>query len=262
MKVQTLISAMNQTDERLINKMNIQTDAILINQTSKFCSKNFKYNGKDIQMFSFDERGVGLSRNNALMRAEAEISLFADEDLRYVDGYEAIIIQEFERNPAADIILFNVPSTNVDRPTYIIPKKSRVRWFNSQRYGAVKIAGKTQAIKRANVYFSLLFGGGAKYSAGEDSLFIAECLRKGLRIYTSPEIIGYVSQEDSAWFKGFNDKYFYDKGVFFSALSRKTSWLMCMQFILRKRKMFQKEISFKKALFLMIRGTRALYQKY
>lgn len=261
MRVQTLISAMNQTDEKLIKKMNIQTDAILINQTNKFYNKNFTYKGKDIKMFSFDEKGVGLSRNTALMRADADISVFADEDLRYLDGYEAIIIQEFEKNPAADIILFNVPSTNIRRPTYTIPKRSRVRWFNSQRYGAVKIAGKTEKIKRANVYFSLLFGGGAKYNAGEDSLFIAECLRKGLKIYTSPEVIGYVSQEDSSWFEGYNDKYFYDKGIFFSALSRKTSWIMCLQFILRKKSMFQEKISLRKAFLLMIKGTGVLYKK-
>lgn len=260
MKVQTLISAMNQFDERLLNEMNIQTDAILINQTDKLSEKNFVYKGKNIKMLSFNERGIGLSRNNALMRAEADICVFADEDLSYVDGYETIILKEFEENPKADIILFNVPSKNVERPTYMIPKKSRVRWFNSQRYGAVKIVAKTEKVKRANVYFSLLFGGGAKYNAGEDSLFIAECLKKGLKIYASPEVIGHVSQEDSAWFEGFNEKYFHDKGVFFSALSRKTSWILCLQFILRKKKMFKGKISPIKAFLLMIKGTGVLYK--
>lgn len=261
MKVQTLISAMNQIDESLLNRMNIQTDAILINQTDCFREKSFVYKGKNILMLSFNEKGVGLSRNSALMRAEADICVFADEDLSYVNGYETTILKEFEENPKADIILFNVPSKNVERPTYIIPKKSRVRWFNSQRYGAVKIAVKTEKIKRANVYFSLLFGGGAKYNAGEDSLFIAECLKKGLKVYASPVVIGHVSQVDSAWFEGYNEKYFHDKGVFFSVLSRKTSWILCLQFILRKKKMFKGKISLKKAFFLMIKGTGTLYRE-
>ena len=34
-----------------------------------------------------NERGIGLSRNTALMRATADIILFADEDVTYKDGY-------------------------------------------------------------------------------------------------------------------------------------------------------------------------------
>lgn len=258
MKVQTLISAMNQKDESLISKMNIQTDAILINQTDKMSEKNIFYNGNNIRILSFDEKGVGLSRNNALMRAEAELCIFADEDLEYVDGYDSIIIQEFNLNPKADIILFNVPSTNIKRPTYIIPKKSRVRWFNSQRYGAVKIAVRTEKIKQANVYFSLLFGGGAKYSAGEDSLFISNCLKKGLKIYSSPKIIGYVSQEESVWFKGYTDKYFIDKGIFFAILSKKWSWFLCLQFSVRHRNLYKKNKTILEAFSLMLKGTKEI----
>lgn len=261
MEVQTLISAMNQVDEKLLDEMNIQTDTIMINQGDKFCEKKLIFKGKNIKVLSFKEKGVGLSRNNALMRADADICLFADEDLKYVDGYEDIVLKEFKTNPHADMILFNVPSMNSQRPTYIIPKKSRVRWYNSQRYGAVKIAVRTEKIKKANVYFSLLFGGGAKYNAGEDSLFIAECLKRGLRIYANPTIIGSVKQDTSVWFEGFNEKYFYDKGVFFSVLSRKISWILCMQFILRKKKLFKEKISPIKALLIMIKGTRELKQQ-
>lgn len=89
------------------------------------------------------------------------------------------------------------------------------------KYGAVRIAVRTQKLRQANIYYSLLFGGGAMYSSGEDSLFIAECIRKGLRVYTNPTLIGHVSQEKSTWFKGYTNKYFIDKGVLFASLSKR-----------------------------------------
>ena len=38
----------------------------------------------------------------------------------------------------------------------------------------------------AHITFSLLFGGGAKYSNGEDSLFLKDCLKYGLVVYAVP----------------------------------------------------------------------------
>lgn len=61
--------------------------------------------------------------------------------------------------------------------------------------------------------FNLLFGGGAKYSCGEDSIFLAGVLKAGLKVWTIPGYIGTVTHGDSTWFNGYTDKYLYDKGV-------------------------------------------------
>lgn len=256
MKVETLVSSMYQENYNLVSQMNIQTDAIIINQGNINKIDEFKYKENNIRFLSFNERGVGLSRNTALMRAKGDICIFADEDLEYVDGYEKIIVNEFLKNPSADIILFNVLSNNPERPNYIIKKQNKVKLYNCLRYGAVRIAIKTQKVKEANIYFSLMFGGGAKYSCGEDSLFLAQCISKGLKVYTSPEIIGCVSQEDSTWFKGYTDKFFIDKGVFFYNFSKKFSYLLCLQFVIRHYKLFKKEKSIIEAYKLMCIGIK------
>ena len=207
---------------------------------------------------SFAERGIGLSRNNALMRATADIVLFSDEDVVYVDGYKDIIVNAFIKNRHADVILFNVPSTNPERPTYIIQKNSRVRWFNCQRYGAVKIAARTEKLKQARISFSLLFGGGAKYSCGEDSLFIIDCIKKGLTVYANPTTIGYVNQKSSSWFQGYTNKYFIDQGVFFYFVSRCWARLLSIQFLLRHYNMFKKDKKIIEAYKLMLQGVKQL----
>ena len=63
--------------------------------------------------------------------------------------------------------------------------------------------------------FSLLSGGGAKYSAGEDTTFIQDCLKAGLRVYKSPKLIADVKQDGSSWFNGYTAKYYKDKGALF-----------------------------------------------
>ncbi|EPD52349.1 hypothetical protein HMPREF1210_01702 [Paenisporosarcina sp. HGH0030] len=256
MKMQVLVSTMHQTDHTILDKINLQSNAIVVNQCNYNKIEEIEYNGNNVQFLSLNERGVGLSRNNALLRTNSEICLFADEDIKYKDSYVETILQSFKENPQADIILFNVLSENPDRPSFVISNIEEVKKYNCLKYGAVRIAAKTEKLKQANVYFSLLFGGGARYSSGEDSLFLFECIHKGLKVYTSPNIIGYVSQKESSWFEGFNDKYFSDKGVFYYFLSKKWSRLLCLQFAIRHRKLFKDDKNWKVAYELMIKGIK------
>jgi len=254
MNLEVLVSTMHQNDHNILEKMNIQSDAIIINQCNRDEIEKFTYKGNSIKFLSFSERGVGLSRNTALMRATADICLFADEDVTFVDNYKDLIINAFKERPECDMMIFNVPSKNNNRPTYNITKVSKVRWYNCLRYGAVRIAVKTEILKKKNIYFSLLFGGGAKYSAGEDSLFIADCIKKKMKVYTNPIVIGYVSQEDSTWFKGFTDKFFIDKGIFFAALSQRLARIFCLRYAIKHRRLFKNGKSWVEAYKLMIKG--------
>jgi len=258
MNLQVLVSTMNQTNHNLIHKMNIRSDAIVVNQCNINKFEDFEYKRKKIKFLSLSERGVGLSRNTALMRATAELCLFADDDVSYNEDYENHIKQAFKDNPKADIILFNVLSTNIDRPSFVIKNYEEIKLYNCLKYGAVRIVARTEKLKQANIYFSLLFGGGAKYSSGEDSLFLAECIKNGLKVYSNPTVIGYVSQEDSTWFEGYTDKYFLDKGAFFFCLSKRWSKILCLQYVLRHYKVFNKEKSLLHALKLMNQGIKEI----
>ena len=87
MELQLLISAVNADPAALIRKMNIRSDAVLVNQCGKVSYEELSTEGYTVRVFSFDEKGVGLSRNNALMRADKDICLFSDEDIVYTDDY-------------------------------------------------------------------------------------------------------------------------------------------------------------------------------
>jgi len=258
MKLQVLVSTMHQTDHSLLDKMNIQTDAIVVNQCDRNEIEAFDYKGHRIQWLSLKERGVGLSRNTALMRADGDIVLFADDDVTYVDGYAQMILQEFEEHPESNVCVFNVPSTCNDprQKDYIAPKWKRLYLLNCFRHGTFRIAARREQILKKNIFFTLLFGGGAKYSAGEDSLFLADCIRKNLRSFESACVIGNVSHEESTWFKGYTDKYFLDKGAFYACFSKRIPYLWCLQFAIRRKGLYGNEKSFREACRLMREGIK------
>ena len=253
MKLQLLVSAVNQEPETLIESMNIRTDAIIVNQCDKHDYREFSVENGIVRFYSFKERGVGLSRNNALLRASEDLVLFSDEDIVYDDDYEQKVSEAFAMHPEADMLLFNMDVCE-SRRTYDIRKFGRVHWYNCGRYPTYSFAARRERLHKAGVTYSLLFGGGAKYSAGEDSLFIRDCLKKGLRIYCIPVKIGREQERESTWFRGYNEKYFFDRGVLYHFLYGKLAIPMSWRLIVAKKSFMCKEISAKKALALMKKG--------
>ncbi len=236
LKVQVLASVMNQDPDRVIQRMGLESDAVIINQCDRLGYEEVEHRGHLVRFYSFPERGVGRSRNEAILRADGDICLFADEDIVYEPGYAGAVAAEFQRNPQADMIIFQV-EVEESRRTYEIRERKRVHWYNCGRYGAVGFALRRESLLSSGVMFSLLFGGGAKYSNGEDSLFLKEFMDKGYRVYTAPVTIGReVSGGESTWFAGYNEKFFRDRGVLYRYLYGRLDWLMCLRFLLAHRK--------------------------
>ena len=253
MKVQVLASVMNQEMEPLVNRMNLDTDAVIINQCDRYSVEEMDWKGHKVRFFSCAERGVGRSRNNAILRADSDICLFADEDIVYESGYGELIAEEFARQPGADMILFNIEVEEARR-TYHITERKRVHWYNCGRYGAVSFAIRTDKLLESGVTFSLLFGGGTRYSNGEDSLFLKEFMGKGYKVYTAPVTIGREVAGDSTWFAGYNEKFFYDRGVLYHYLYGQLAPVMALRFLLAHRDSMCQEHSVKQAFRWMRRG--------
>ena len=213
MTLQVLIATMHQTDHSLLEKMNIQSDAIVVNQCDRNEIERFTYKGHNILWMSLNECGIGLSRNTAFMRSTADIILFADEDVSYLDNYPQMVVSAFEKNPKADILLVDleaVGDVNYPGKAYL---HHQVKWYNAMHYGAVHFACRRERLFQKGLSYNLLFGGGTKYSCGEDNIFLSDALKCGLKVWTVPGYIGTVTHGESTWFQGYTDKYFFDKGV-------------------------------------------------
>lgn len=255
MNVQVLVAAMRQTDHSLLEKMNIQSDAIVANQCDRNEVEEFEWNGHKIRYLNFAERGVGLNRNNALMRADGDICLFADDDMVYCDGYAQIIASAFEEHPDADVIVFNL--TEEEKTRYVIPKVVRVSYLNFLRYGTARMAVRNAAIRKHGIYFNQCFGGGTEHCHGEDNLFLADCLKKGLKVYAVPVFLAELTEErQSSWNTGYDEKYLKDQGVLYRTMSRKYWRLLCLQDAVRHRNDYG--MPWQKAYQCMVAGAKTV----
>ncbi len=247
-----LVAAVNKTVD-LFTQMNITTPCIVANQSVS----EGKFVIGDKVFISLNERGVGLNRNTALNRCTTKYAVLADDDQVFVDQYDSIIIDSFAKYPDADVLIFNIDDPSCSR--YIIKENHKISWLNFARYGAVRIAFKTESIHRKNIHFHQFFGGGAKFSHGEDSIFLADCLRNKLKIYGINQTIARLNEDDSSsWFTGYNEKYFYDKGILGYCMFKKFAYLFCVQDAIRNYRKYQSEISLLKRITLAFNGIKAI----
>ena len=262
MSIQVLVSAVEQDAEALARRMRLSSPAVIVNQCGGYSYREWREDGEKqdarsgrIQVFSMPERGVGLSRNTALLHASGDICLFSDEDIVLSEDYAAQIRQAYGELPDADMILFNVRVAPARR-TYWNENIHRIGYRNYGRYPAYSITAKLEALRCANVHYSLLFGGGARYSNGEDSLFLRDCLRAGLKIYSHTACIGEETERESTWFSGYHEKFFRDRGVLYHYLYGSLALPLAYRFLAAHRREMCREIPLRHAYALMREGVR------
>ena len=232
---EVLCVTMHQNDFSKIEQMNIQSNVVFANQSDCVRYDEFEFNGNTAKMITTNTRGVGINRNLALMYASADICLLADDDVCYYDGYKEKILKEFETHPDADIFIFHL-DTDSQRKQIKYESTKKCRKFSKMPWGGIRIAFRFSSIKKANVHFTTLFGGGALFPSGEDSMWLLDAKRKGLTFYVSKETIGKFSCNESSWFSGYNEKFFFSKGAFCMAMHKKTTNLWLKYYLFRYRK--------------------------
>lgn len=255
MTFQLLISSLNSEPENLIKTMNVKSDAVVINQCDKDDETALCIDGHNIKVLSRNERGVGLSRNLAIDNSTADILLFSDEDIVYTDGYEEAVLEAFESKKDASVLTFNF-DVDERRRTYYNTDSHQITWKNYGRYPAYAIAVRRKDIIDNGIRYSTLFGGGAKYSNGEDSLFLHDCLKKGLLMYSETALLGQETYRESTWFKGYSEKFFFDRGVLYHFLYGKVASVFGLRFLLKNKSTMLKEISLMKAFSLLRKGIK------
>ena len=236
-KFQILCVTMNQIDFSKIKDMNINSNIIFANQSNKVGYSELKIKNHIAKMITTNTKGVGINRNIALSYADAEICLFADDDVIYFDNLEDIILKEFVDYPSADVIIFHLESNSNERKLAKYSKTRRWKKYEPRPWGAVRIAFRLRAVQKANLWFSPLFGGGCVFPNGEDSMWIDSAFDANLKFYVSNKTIGYVDMSESSWFSGFDYKYFYAKGAFYQASYPRMIKIWMLYFAFRTRKM-------------------------
>ncbi len=262
-RLQILISSVNKNPEELLQAMNLESGGVLVNQLIGDNAplgitpgeKSCEINGQQFLILNRNEKGVGLSRNTALEQASSEFIQFGDDDIVYEEGYAGRIIKEFDEHPEADVLLFNVKAQE-GRETYWNEDFSKVSWYNYGRYPAYAICARREKLINSGVKYSLLFGGGAPYMNGEDSLFLHDALKAGLSIYRTTVFLGKEKKGESTWFNGYTDKFFFDRGVLYHFLYGGMAPVFGFRYLYKNRKVFCREKGLWKSYKLLCDGVR------
>lgn len=252
-KLEVIMATMRQTDFSLVEKLNIRCDVLFANQTdnNRYVETETEY-GK-ARMVSTTTRGVGVNRNIGISYSTGDILLFADDDLVYNSDMPQKVKKAFDELEEADVIIFGVNiSKNGEIYRTMLHKTGKLPVLKSMKYGTHAVAIRKSSLLRENLKFNELFGGGCIYSHGEDSDFIFSCYRKKLKVYAYEYILGITAKDESTWFKGFNEKYFYDAG----ALSKNTFGILSYLHMLRLaiKAKSQEELSVGKKIKIMLAG--------
>ncbi len=261
MKVEVLVATMHQEDHSLIEKMNIQSDCVVINQGDKEDNEDFEANGNRVKFISNKERGLSRSRNVALEYASGDICIIADDDVLYYDDYASKVIEAYKKLPHADIIIFDVPKTSNLGESKFGKKTMKLSFIQSMRINSVRITFRLASIKAKKLKFNNIFGAGSIYSHGEENIFIKECIKKGLQIYYYPERIAEVDDGDSSWFNGYDKEYFFNIGaIHYKLFGKVLYFLSAVRLLFRKRKSLV-DINIKQGICAIMAGKRDYKQR-
>ncbi len=243
--------------DNFLDTVNFRTDAIIGNQCDVNKNETFDFNGNRITVLSRDERGVGKNRNTVLLHSDADIVLFADNDVSYFDDYPEKIESFYKSHPDADVVIFNFKTQRGDGPVYdIVNKTKKAGLRDITKFGTTAISAKRESVLKKRISFSLLFGGGAKYSAGEDSLFLTDCYEKGLNIYLCDSTVGSVTHRESTWYRGVTEKLVHDRGALYAAVSPKMYRAVIRFHVFRHKKMYANIGLPKKVRKIMLKGAK------
>lgn len=251
-KFAILLSCMYEKDKSIIQHSNIKSDCVIINQCNEEnIERKCLINNNECLWINSKERGLSKSRNMAIKNCTADICLIADDDEIFPENIERIIVSAYKEIPQADIIIFDISNY----PKKIAKKVFKFKRLQLLRVSSVQITFKREKIKQKNIKFDEKLGAGTGNGAGEENKFLLDAYDKGLKIYHYPVNIATMIENESTWFTGYDEEYFYKRGM--STRYILGFWLSCVYavyFLIFKYSKYKNNTSFVSALRNIFQG--------
>ena len=246
MNCEILASVMNQKNcEKIIQQFNIseKNKCLIINQITEGINYEKNITTGNHRFFSVEDKGLSKSRNMAIEKAMGDICIIADDDVEYVENYEKIVKDGYSKYPDADIIAYHFKY--VDCKKYKrIKKEGRVGYLRSLGISSTQITFKRDSLQQAKIKFDENFGtGSGKCNWGEENVLLYDCLKAGLKIYYIPMMIAKKYDYGSTWDRSNTPEHFEKQGWLYYRMTRHFYWILGLQFAIRKRNIFKKEMT-------------------
>lgn len=189
----------------------------------------------------------------AISNAHGDICLICDDDEVFVPDYENAILTAYRDHPEADIIIFKM----ANRPPSFPDHPMRLRFPKTMKVSSWQISFRRERLLESGIQFDELLGAGTGNGAEEELKFLLDSERAGLVIYYVPVVIASVAQEASTWFSGFNETFFENRGATTRyILGPGLATLYAVYYVLRKKSLYQQNLSTRAAFQATLRGIR------
>lgn len=260
MTLEVLLSCMHQQDATIAKQVNLQSDAVIVNQcdtenTTEITFDNIAGDSCKIKFISTKERGLSKSRNMAIRNSHADLCLIADEDECLDTNYCHSIMKAFQDHQEADIIAFDFTVEGKPQKNYGKEVK-KIGYLSALRISSIQIAFRRQSIIDKGICFDEEMGAGTGHGAGEENKFLYDCLRNGLKIiYVPIHIVSLHERTTSTWFTGYNVEFYRQKGWATERYMGKFyATIFAFYTAIRKYSLYKKNCSFPAALKAMLTG--------
>jgi hypothetical protein len=200
-KLEVLICATNEKINYVIDNILPQLSDVLVLVSHQVTSDHFIVNHSWPKNVRYSvTRGVGAARNrnNCLKNMIGDICLLGDDDIIYSKNLRDTILNEYSMRPESDAITFQAKGLERWKKRFTHNKRS------VGQVAAWMITFKKDFVRKNQIFFDERFGPAAKYSQGEENIFLADIRKKGGVVNASPQIIvhhpdissGYIFNEE------------------------------------------------------------------
>ena len=209
MNIEVLVSCMNENAIEIIKRSNLEeVRTLIVDQCNKKRDCLTEIDDKHRVIYT-NTRGLSVSRNIAIDNAIGDICIISDNDEVFKKDLCSIVTKTYLMLPDADMVIFRIENINKIRGVSC----RRLKKLEMLKVASWMISFKKNSVKN-KVAFDPRLGAGTKNGDGEENKFMLDCYKSGLKIYYAPyEIARLTSEKESTWFHGFDEKYFYNKGM-------------------------------------------------
>ena len=150
---------------------------------------------KDIKYFKSYTKGVTKSRNIAISKSKADIVLFCDDDVKYIDNINDIIASAYSKYPEYSFLTFSYLKN------YSWHKFKKQDFEHNYRtilnIGTIEVTCVRKHISDNHFKFPEDLGAGEKYFLCDEPVFLSQFLKKKLKGRYIAEIIGEHPDDSS-----------------------------------------------------------------
>ena len=196
---------------------------------------SYVFDAPKTKLVELKSRGVAKSRNAALKYASGKYLIFGDDDIVFDESGIAKLVEYFENHPECAIIMAQTSDeTGTLRKSYPT-KEAKLTKYNSAKAATYEMMVRLDAIRASGITFDENFGAGAENFLGDEYIFIADALERGLKGMYLPIRVA-IHPKDSSGSAWGTRKDLTARAAVFSRVFGPTAPLFRALFLLKSRK--------------------------